>query len=71
MNSSALIKRSLSATVGYLLSPFSWWNDLYINFPIAYGMAYLHVVPIGVRQSGNGNHAVFIDFFIAPITISF
>ncbi len=23
-------------TVGFLLSPISWWNDLFINFPIAY-----------------------------------
>ena len=22
--------------IGYLLSPLSWWNDLFINFPIAY-----------------------------------
>ena len=29
------------ATVGYFLSPFSWWNDLYVNFPIAYGMAWV------------------------------
>lgn len=26
-------------TVGFLLSPFSWWNDLFINFPIAYILA--------------------------------
>lgn len=24
---------------GYLLSPLSWWNDLYINIPLAYGGA--------------------------------
>ncbi|PIP67999.1 MAG: hypothetical protein CO035_00505 [Candidatus Omnitrophica bacterium CG_4_9_14_0_2_um_filter_42_8] len=23
-------------TIGFLLSPLSWWNDLVINFPIAY-----------------------------------
>ncbi len=22
--------------VGYLLSPLSWWNDLYVNLPLAY-----------------------------------
>jgi hypothetical protein len=36
-----IIKKGLLATVGYLLSPFSWWNDLYINFPIAYVMAWI------------------------------
>ncbi len=23
-------------TVGYVLSPLSWWNDLYVNLPLAY-----------------------------------
>lgn len=23
-------------TAGYILSPLSWWNDLYVNIPIAY-----------------------------------
>jgi hypothetical protein len=27
--------------VGYLLSPLSWWNDAFINLPIAYGFASL------------------------------
>jgi len=22
--------------VGYMLSPLSWWNDLYVNLPLAY-----------------------------------
>lgn len=26
---------------GYILSPFSWWNDLYVNIPLAYGCALL------------------------------
>lgn len=28
------------AAVGYLLSPLSFWNDLFINFPIAYVFAF-------------------------------
>lgn len=35
------LKGSVIATVGYLLSPLSWWNDLYINVPIAYVLAWL------------------------------
>jgi hypothetical protein len=27
--------------VGFLLSPMSWWNDLFFNLPIAYGFGYL------------------------------
>lgn len=28
-------------TIGYLLSPLSWWNDLFINIPIAYAFGVL------------------------------
>lgn len=41
MDIKPLVKRSLLATIGYLLSPLSAWNDLYVNLPIAYGMASL------------------------------
>jgi hypothetical protein len=26
--------------LGYLLSPLSWWNDLFFNLPVAYGIGY-------------------------------
>jgi hypothetical protein len=29
------------AVAGYLLSPLSWWNDLFINIPLAYLFAFL------------------------------
>jgi len=29
------------ATLGFLLSPLSWWNDLILNIPLAYGFASL------------------------------
>jgi hypothetical protein len=34
--------------LGYMLSPLSWWNDLFFNLPIAYGFAY--VVSLGHRD---------------------
>ncbi|PNW57217.1 UNVERIFIED_CONTAM: hypothetical protein BEN50_07410 [Euhalothece sp. KZN 001] len=34
-------KGTLLMGVGYMLSPLSWWNDLFFNLPIAYGFAYL------------------------------
>ncbi|MFS8793456.1 MULTISPECIES: hypothetical protein [unclassified Synechococcus] len=27
--------------LGFMLSPLSWWNDLFFNLPIAYGLGYL------------------------------
>jgi hypothetical protein len=35
------IKGGVLLTVGYLLSPLCWWNDLVINLPIAYGFGYV------------------------------
>ncbi|MBD3313637.1 hypothetical protein GF345_04300 [Candidatus Woesearchaeota archaeon] len=29
------------AVIGFILSPLSWWNDLFVNIPIAYAFAYL------------------------------
>jgi hypothetical protein len=27
--------------IGFLLSPLSWWNDLFVNIPLALGVAWL------------------------------
>ncbi|NBD34358.1 MAG: hypothetical protein GVY17_15655 [Cyanobacteria bacterium] len=35
------LKGTFLVGLGYLLSPLSWWNDLFFNLPIAYGFAYL------------------------------
>jgi hypothetical protein len=35
------VKGGVFLTVGYLLSPLCWWNDLAINLPIAYGFGYV------------------------------
>lgn len=30
------LKCTILSAVGYILSPLSFWNDLFVNFPIAY-----------------------------------
>ncbi|MFQ5646833.1 MAG: hypothetical protein ACE5GM_07885 [bacterium] len=32
---------SLWGIAGFWLSPLSWWNDLWVNIPIAYGIAWV------------------------------
>ena len=32
---------SFVALVGYMLSPLSWWNDLFVNVPLALVFAWL------------------------------
>ncbi|MCK9293147.1 MAG: hypothetical protein WCY27_02520 [archaeon] len=34
-------KGGLITAVGYVLSPLSFWNDMLVNIPLAYGFAYL------------------------------
>jgi hypothetical protein len=35
------ITGSILALVGYVLSPLSWWNDAFVNIPLAYIFAWL------------------------------
>lgn len=35
------ISGGIMGTIGYLLSPLSWWNDLYLNIPLAYAVAWI------------------------------
>ncbi|MCL5098153.1 MAG: hypothetical protein M1608_11630 [Candidatus Omnitrophica bacterium] len=35
------IKHGLIAFVGYILSPLSWWNDWFINIPLALAFAWV------------------------------
>ncbi|MFM7449507.1 MAG: hypothetical protein ACKO24_13030 [Leptolyngbyaceae cyanobacterium] len=35
------IRGGVLLTIGFLLSPLSWWNDLIFNLPVAYGFGYL------------------------------
>lgn len=41
MNLKRLIKGSTLSVVGYLLSPLSWWNDLFVNVPLALAFSWL------------------------------
>jgi hypothetical protein len=33
------VSGGILATVGFILSPLSWWNDLLVNVPLAYAFA--------------------------------
>jgi len=35
------LKGSVIACIGFLLSPLSWWNDPFVNLPIAYFFAWI------------------------------
>ncbi len=35
------LRGSFLMAIGFLLSPLSWWNDWFLNLPLAYGFGYL------------------------------
>ena len=36
-----MFKRGAIGVIGFILSPLSWWNDLFVNFPLAFGFAWI------------------------------
>ncbi|USF89088.1 hypothetical protein [Candidatus Endoriftia persephone] len=34
------LKNSILVTIGFILSPLSWWNDLVVNVPLGYAFAW-------------------------------
>lgn len=41
MNRKRKITGGIMAVVGYMLSPLSWWNDLFVNVPLAIAFAWV------------------------------
>ncbi|MBW4536039.1 MAG: hypothetical protein KME09_19050 [Pleurocapsa minor HA4230-MV1] len=41
INSLKKLKGLILVGLGFLLSPLSWWNDLFFNLPIAYFFGYI------------------------------
>jgi hypothetical protein len=39
MNRKRKIKGGIMAVAGFMLSPLSWWNDLFVNVPLAIAFA--------------------------------
>src|SRR5213075_3094134 len=35
------VSGGILAVIGFLLSPLSWWNDLFVNVPLAVAFAWL------------------------------
>ena len=57
------IKGGILATIGFLLSPFSWWNDIFINIPLAYVFA----LPFGFFSKNLFLPAIILGYWITNI----
>lgn len=40
-----VIASSFLGLIGFLLSPLSWWNDVFVNLPLAWLFAYIITLP--------------------------
>lgn len=56
-------KNGITAIVGYLLSPLSWWNDVYINIPIAYVLA----IPFSHLHKNGFSIAIVFFYWVTNI----
>ena len=37
----SLLINAIIGTIGFILSPLSWWNDLVVNVPLSYAFAWI------------------------------
>lgn len=64
----SLLLRGVLGTVGFLLSPLSWWNDLVINFPLAYAFAWLVAKALSLLMTIH--KWLFVNFFVVGYFIT-
>lgn len=49
--------------IGFILSPLSWWNDLFVNFPISYILS----IPFGLLNKGLFLPVFIINYWLTNI----
>lgn len=57
------IKSFLIAVIGFILSPLTWWNDLFINIPLAY----LFAIPFGYLSEDYFLPAMIAGYWLTNI----
>ncbi len=53
----------LVAFIGFLLSPLSWWNDLFVNVPLAIGFGWL----VGLVWRPAFEPAVIVGYWLTNV----
>ena len=57
------IKGGFLTTVGFILSPLSWWNDLLVNIPLAY----IFAIPFGFISKSLFLPAMILGYWITNV----
>jgi hypothetical protein len=62
------ITGGLLAAIGFMLSPLSWWNDAFVNLPLAVGFAWLVSYPVPAdRQETVFSMAVVTGYWLTNL----
>jgi hypothetical protein len=54
---------SVVVFIGFLLSPLSWWNDLFVNVPLAVGFGWL----VGLIHRSLFEPAVVVGYWLTNV----
>lgn len=57
------IKSFIIAAIGFILSPLSWWNDIFVNIPLAY----LFALPFGYISESYFLPSMVVGYWITNI----
>lgn len=57
------IQGGILVTIGYILSPLSWWNDLLINIPLAYVFA----LPFGLISNSLFTPMIIVGYWLTNV----
>lgn len=57
-----VLKSGILGFIGFLLSPLSWWNDIFVNVPLAYVFSYVVCALINIFV--DVQKIIFVAFFI-------
>jgi hypothetical protein len=58
-----IIKGGFLATVGFILSPLSWWNDALINLPLSY----IFAIPFGLISKSLFGPMLIFGYWITNV----
>ena len=56
-------KRGVLGFVGFMLSPLSWWNDAFVNLPLAY----LFALPFSLIHDGLFVPALIVGYWLTNV----
>jgi hypothetical protein len=57
----------LLAVLGFMLSPLSWWNDAFVNLPLALAFAWLVSLPAAAWREAVFNLALIVGYWLTNV----